>query len=53
MFRKGNQNILSFKTTDEVSCGARSPHLSNQEIVVSEFIEETGEIKTYWDRIFK
>ncbi len=53
MYRKGNQNIISFKTTDEVSCGARSPHLSNREIVVSELNEKTGEITTHWDRIFK
>jgi hypothetical protein len=53
MYRKGNQNIISFKTTDEVSCGARSPHLSNKEIVVSELNEETGELTTHWDRIFK
>tara|TARA_R100000951_G_C2643298_1_gene181660 strand:+ start:1171 stop:1923 length:753 start_codon:yes stop_codon:yes gene_type:complete len=53
MYRKGNQNIISFKTTDEVSCGARSPHLSNKEIVVSEINKETGELTTYWERIFK
>ena len=52
MYRKGNQNILSFKTTDEVSCGARSPHLSNAEIVISE-VDEKGELVTHWDRVFK
>lgn len=53
MYRKGNQNIISFKTTDEVSCGARSPHLSNKEVVVSEINKETGELTTHWERIFK
>lgn len=51
LYRKGNKNILSFKTTDEVSCGARPEHLRNQEIVLSEILED-GTIKTHWDRIF-
>jgi len=48
---ENNQNILSFKTTDDIICGARSPHLKDQEIVVSEL---KGDIlTTNWDRIFK
>lgn len=50
LYRKGNQNILTFKTSDEVSCGARPNHLRNQEIVVSEMID--GELKTYWDKVY-
>ena len=50
MYRKGNETILSFKTTDEVTCGARPDHLRNQEIVVSEMID--GVIKTSWNKIF-
>ena len=50
LYRKGNQNILSFKTTDEVACGARPEHLSNQEIVLSEKID--GKLMTYWDRVY-
>jgi len=46
-----NQCILSFKTTDEVTCGARPQHLKNQEILVSE-INEKGEYITYWDKIY-
>jgi hypothetical protein len=45
-----SQNILSFKTTDDVICGARSPHLKDQEIVVSELIN--NELKTYWNKIY-
>lgn len=52
MYRKGNQNILSFKTTDEVACGARPPHLTNKEIVISEIDEKTGELTTFWDSIY-
>ena len=33
MFRKGNQTILSFKTSEEVTCGARPEHLRNQETI--------------------
>lgn len=51
LYRKENQTILSFKTSDQISCGARPEHLKNQEIVASEIID--GEFKTYWDRIFK
>jgi hypothetical protein len=50
LYRKGTQNILSFKTSDEVSCGARPEHLRNKEIVVSEMVD--GELKTYWDKVY-
>lgn len=51
LYRKGNQNILSFKTTDEVACGARPEHLRNKEIAISQ-IKEDGTITTSWDKIF-
>lgn len=50
LYRKGNQNILSFKTTDEVTCGARPEHLKNAEIVISEMID--GKLITHWDKIY-
>ena len=50
LYRKGNQNILSFKTTDEVACGARPDHLRNKEIVISEMTEEG--LQTHWDRVY-
>lgn len=50
LYRKGNKNILSFKTNDEVACGARPEHLRNQEITVSE-LSESG-LQTYWNQIF-
>lgn len=54
LYRKGNQNILSFKTTDEISCGARPEHLRNKEIVLSELVtnEETSTVNTYWNKIY-
>jgi len=50
MFRKGNEVILSFKTNDEVTCGARPDHLRNQEIIISELVD--GAIVTHWDKVF-
>jgi hypothetical protein len=51
LYRKGNKNILSFKTNDEISCGARPEHLRNEEIVISE-VDENGEYTTHWDKVF-
>ena len=51
MFRKGNKTILSFKTSEEVTCGARPEHLRNEEIVVSE-MNEQGELEFHWDKIY-
>jgi hypothetical protein len=51
LYRKGNQNILSFKTTDEVGCGARPAHLQNKEIIVST-LEADGTLTTHWEQIF-
>jgi hypothetical protein len=50
MYRKGNKTILSFKTNEEVTCGARPEHLRNEEVVVTEMID--GVLKTSWDKIF-
>jgi hypothetical protein len=51
MFRKGNKTILSFKTSEEVTCGARPEHLRNEEIVVSE-MNDKGELEFHWDKIY-
>jgi hypothetical protein len=50
MYRKGNKTILSFKTNEEVTCGARPEHLRNEEIVITELID--GELKTSWEKVF-
>ena len=50
MYRKGNKTILSFKTNEEVTCGARPEHLRNEEIVITEMID--GVLKTSWDKVF-
>lgn len=50
LYRKGNKNIISFKTNDEISCGARPEHLRNKEIVLSELIN--GEMTINWNEIY-
>lgn len=47
---KNNQNILTFKTTEDVICGARPEHLRNQEIIISE--ENDGKFIHHWDKVF-
>ena len=49
--RKGNQVILNFKTSDEITCGARPDHLKNQEIILTESIN--GNLIASWDKVFK
>ena len=51
MYRKGNKTILSFKTNEEVTCGARPEHLRNEEIVVTE-MNESGGLEFHWDKVF-
>ena len=51
MYRKGNKTILSFKTNEEVTCGARPDHLRNQEIVITESVD--GVLNTSWDQVYK
>jgi len=51
LFRKGNKNILSFKTTDEISCGARPEHLRNKEVVLSELNDEET-LTTFWQNVY-
>ena len=50
MYRKGNKTILSFKTNEEVTCGARPEHLRNEEIVVSEAVDNG--INVNWEKVF-
>lgn len=51
LYRKGDKNILSFKTSDTVACGARPIHLRNRDIVVSEF-DKDGNYITYLNEIY-
>lgn len=51
MYRKDNTTMVTFKSNDEVTCGARPEHLRNQEILLAEEID--GKLVTYWDKIYK
>jgi hypothetical protein len=51
MYRRGNETVLSFKTNEEVTCGARPEHLRNEEIVISEMVD--GKVSVNWDKIYK
>lgn len=48
--RKGDKVTLNFKTSEEVTCGARPDHLKNQEIVLTELVDNN--LKSSWDKIF-
>jgi hypothetical protein len=48
--KDGKSNVLSFKTTNDISCGARPPHLRNKEIIISEMTDDA--LVTHWDRIY-
>jgi len=52
LYRENNKTIVSFKTSDTITCGARPEHLRNREIVLAEQLDN-GEIKTYWENIYK
>lgn len=50
LYRTQNQVKINFKTTDQITCGARPPHLKNQEIIITELVD--GNMVSYWDKIF-
>ena len=52
LYRKSNETFISFKATDEVTCGTRSPHLRDAVIKIAEMGED-GVLTTYWDKIYK
>ena len=52
--RNKNQNIMSFKTSEEnLVCGTRSNHLMNKTFVFSEYDPAANVLTTHWDLIFK
>lgn len=50
LYRDKDKSILSFNTSDEITCGARPLHLRNQEIVIGE--EKNGKVQTFWERVY-
>jgi hypothetical protein len=52
LYRKNDgENYLTFKSSDDVICGARPQHLSNKEFLISKK-EENNVLKTFWNEIF-
>lgn len=53
LYRDDDSNtVLSFNTNDKfVECGARPAHLRNKDVVLGE-MQENGDIKYHWERIF-
>lgn len=49
--RKGDKVTLNFKTSEEVTCGARPDHLKNQEITLTEMVD--GQLVGHWDKVYK
>lgn len=54
IWREANgENWISFKSSDQITCGARPVHLKNQEFLISKLNLENGQLETYWDKIYK
>lgn len=51
MYRKGNQTIINFESTDDTTKGARAPHLREKQIVIAES-NENNELTFHWDKIY-
>lgn len=51
LYRKDNQTIINFAPTQSLTCGSRSEHLKDKEIVVAES-DDNGKITVDWSKIF-
>jgi len=51
LYRTDKKTFVTFKSNDEITCGARPDHLKNQEILLAEEVD--GVYKTYWEKIYK
>lgn len=51
LYREGNKCIITFETSDDITCGARPLHLRNKKFILSEQDSE-GNTKVYWDKIY-
>lgn len=50
LYREGNKTILTFKTSQDVICGARPEHLRDKDIVLLEYND--GKFTHHWDEIY-
>lgn len=51
MYRRDNETVINFKPSESITCGSRSEHLKNVEVVVLDS-NEKGELTSHWDKIF-
>lgn len=51
LYRKGKDTILSFKTAEDIICGARPKHLNNQEFTVATE-QPDGTLRISWNAIY-
>jgi len=54
LYRGGdNQLIMNFKSSDDVTCGARPDHLKGQEIIMAKYDEKKNDVtEVAWDKIY-
>ena len=54
LYRDADNNlVLNFKSSDEVTCGARPNHLKGQEIVMANYDPEANDlVNVAWDKVF-
>lgn len=53
IYREGNKCKLSFKTNEkDQTTKSRARHLNEKEFIISEYDENTGKLKTYWENVF-
>ena len=50
LYREENRTMLSFKTTNEIICGARPEHLRDKEITLLEYND--GKFTHYWNEVY-
>jgi hypothetical protein len=50
MYRDGNKTMISFKTSQDVICGARPDHLRDKEIAILEYND--GKFTHHWNQIY-
>ncbi len=51
VYRQDNKTKVNFKSSEEIICGSRSPHLKGQDIIIAES-DKDGKLTTFWDRIY-
>ena len=52
MFRKGNENIITFKSGNDIVAGTRPEHLQEKEIVLTRKDDKTKKLQGNWNEIF-